>query len=229
MPGKRERATKKARRLRRLARLTVWTRRTRTQRQRSERSRRGSEALERPRQNRLCSVCARLCHQTSWYGAASDALRPRFWPVALRTAWFCVSLLSERLHWPDRPYEAPTNAAPHRYTPSMLRSRSPTAPIASPSSALLRSEAESLLCDSGSTADPRSQSTSKKGSKMQQLINYRIRVALKDSRSIVGQMLAFDQHMNLVLADADEFRSVKRKCVATVFVSSCPQNEANSR
>lgn len=64
---------------------------------------------------------------------------------------------------------------------------------------------------------------------MQQLINYRIRVALKDSRSIVGQMLAFDQHMNLVLADADEFRSVKRKCVRSTCPDSRTQSETDSR
>jgi small nuclear ribonucleoprotein B and B' len=36
-------------------------------------------------------------------------------------------------------------------------------------------------------------------------------VVLNDSRSLVGQLLAFDKHMNLVLAECDEFRRVKRK------------------
>ena len=46
-------------------------------------------------------------------------------------------------------------------------------------------------------------------SKMLAFINYRVRVTIVDGRHIVGRFLAFDRHMNLVLADAEEFRRLK--------------------
>ncbi|UZJ52777.1 hypothetical protein CBS101457_002097 [Exobasidium rhododendri] len=53
--------------------------------------------------------------------------------------------------------------------------------------------------------------SSSNGSKMMSLINYRLRITLNDGRQMTGQMLAFDQHMNLVMADTEEFRRVKSK------------------
>ncbi|KAM0746874.1 Sm-like ribonucleoprotein [Meredithblackwellia eburnea MCA 4105] len=50
-----------------------------------------------------------------------------------------------------------------------------------------------------------------KAGKMQSLINWRIKVTLNDSRTLTGQMLAFDKHMNLVIAECEEFRRVKAK------------------
>ncbi|WVQ98277.1 hypothetical protein IAU59_005400 [Kwoniella sp. CBS 9459] len=43
------------------------------------------------------------------------------------------------------------------------------------------------------------------------LIHYRLKVTLNDGRSLVGQMLAYDKHMNFVLAECEEFRTVKGK------------------
>jgi small nuclear ribonucleoprotein B and B' len=42
-----------------------------------------------------------------------------------------------------------------------------------------------------------------------QLINCRLRLTLQDGRVMVGQLLAYDKHMNLVLADCEEFRRTR--------------------
>ncbi|CCF48200.1 hypothetical protein NDA11_001181 [Ustilago hordei] len=69
--------------------------------------------------------------------------------------------------------------------------------------------------------------TKPKGGKMMSLINYRLRITLNDSRQIVGQLLAFDAHMNLVLADSQEYRKIKsRKAKARAAAASTAGNAA---
>lgn len=50
-----------------------------------------------------------------------------------------------------------------------------------------------------------------RATRMQQWINYRIRVTIQDKRMLVGTFLAFDRHMNLCIADCEEFRKIKQK------------------
>ncbi|KAF2405606.1 Sm-like ribonucleoprotein [Trichodelitschia bisporula] len=53
-------------------------------------------------------------------------------------------------------------------------------------------------------------SANKQG-KMQNYINYRVRITFDDGRQFAGQLMAFDKHMNLVIADTEEFRRVKNR------------------
>lgn len=49
-----------------------------------------------------------------------------------------------------------------------------------------------------------------KQNKMMQMVHSRLRLTLVDGRTLVGQLLAYDKHLNLVLADCEESR-VPRK------------------
>jgi small nuclear ribonucleoprotein B and B' len=49
-----------------------------------------------------------------------------------------------------------------------------------------------------------------KGSKLLRYVEHRLRVTLHDGRNIVGTFLAFDKHLNLVLSEAEEFRTLKK-------------------
>lgn len=46
---------------------------------------------------------------------------------------------------------------------------------------------------------------------MLSLINHIVKITMNDGRTLMGKMLAFDRHMNLVLADCEEFRRIKKK------------------
>lgn len=50
-----------------------------------------------------------------------------------------------------------------------------------------------------------------KGSKLLRYVEHRLRVTLQDGRIIIGTFLAFDKHLNLVLSEAEEFRTLRSK------------------
>eukprot|EP00915_Cephaloidophora_sp_WS-2016_P000015 GHVH01000038.1.p1 GENE.GHVH01000038.1~~GHVH01000038.1.p1 ORF type:complete len:121 (-),score=9.74 GHVH01000038.1:64-426(-) len=49
-----------------------------------------------------------------------------------------------------------------------------------------------------------------RNTKMQTWINHRVRVTIQDGRALVGTFMAFDPHMNIVLADCEEYRITRQ-------------------
>lgn len=53
--------------------------------------------------------------------------------------------------------------------------------------------------------------TISKNTKMNQYIGTRMKIHIQDNRVFIGTLKGFDQHMNLVLSDCEEFRRIKNK------------------
>lgn len=45
---------------------------------------------------------------------------------------------------------------------------------------------------------------------MSDLVHYRLRITTIDNRSFIGQLLAYDKHLNLVLSETEESRITKK-------------------
>lgn len=50
------------------------------------------------------------------------------------------------------------------------------------------------------------------------LIHWRIKVTMNDQRELVGEFMAYDRHLNLVISECDELRTVKDKASGTAKV-----------
>ena len=50
-----------------------------------------------------------------------------------------------------------------------------------------------------------------KRSKLEQLIGHKVELHLDDHRRLIGQLLAYDKHMNLVIEDCEEIRKTQKR------------------
>jgi small nuclear ribonucleoprotein B and B' len=64
-----------------------------------------------------------------------------------------------------------------------------------------------------------------KGSKMQNLIDYQVRISMNDGRQLTGLLMAFDKFMNIVLGDTEEFRRTKRRSTTTTVQTGTAEQE----
>ncbi|CCH40654.1 Small nuclear ribonucleoprotein-associated protein [Wickerhamomyces ciferrii] len=53
-----------------------------------------------------------------------------------------------------------------------------------------------------------------KKTRLSDLINYTVKVITLDSRQFIGELLSFDKHYNLVLADTEEYRLTKKSVLS---------------
>ncbi|KAH7647039.1 hypothetical protein FG379_002730 [Cryptosporidium bovis] len=82
---------------------------------------------------------------------------------------------------------------------------------------------------------------------MQKYINYRVRVTIQDDRVMVGELMAYDKHLNIVLSDCQEYRQIKKgedskelkrslglimlrgENIVTLVAESPPKNQQNKQ
>lgn len=60
---------------------------------------------------------------------------------------------------------------------------------------------------------------------MQNLIDYRVRITMNDGRQLTGLLMAFDKFMNVVLADTEEFRRIRRRPTTKAQTDALEQEE----